>query len=76
VAPVLQQEHSVARVLGELVGQHGAGGFGADDDVVEVHHHTSCFLFKDLSAEPARSPPLSYRLISWALAALLPGAAA
>jgi hypothetical protein len=49
MAAVLQQEYLVARVLGELAGQHAAGGSGADDDVVQVHHHASCFLFKGLS---------------------------
>jgi hypothetical protein len=48
-AAVLQQEYLVARVLGEPAGQHAAGGSGADDDVVEVHDHTSCSLFKGLS---------------------------
>jgi hypothetical protein len=46
MAAVLQQEYLVARVLGELAGQHAAGGCRADDDVAEVHHHTSCSLFK------------------------------
>ena len=32
----------VGRVLGEPAGQRAAGRSSADDDVVEVHHHTSC----------------------------------
>ena len=46
MAAVLQHEHPVARVLGEPAGQHAAGRSSADDDVVEVHHHTSCSLSK------------------------------
>lgn len=46
MAAVLQHEHAVARVLGEPAGQHAVGRSSVDDDVVEVHDHTSCSLSK------------------------------
>ena len=36
--PGLEHADGDAFVLGEAVGEHGAGGAGADDDVVELVH--------------------------------------
>jgi hypothetical protein len=53
MAAVLQHEHPVARVLGEPAEQHAAGRSSADDDVVEVHHHTSCSLLRPIARSQA-----------------------
>src|SRR4029077_5177796 len=55
-AAVVQQGHLAVRVLRKPVGQHTAGGSGADHDVVEVHHRNpvrrskSCLPDRDASA--------------------------